>query len=129
MTPPSISVASLETSVENVDYERLEDNTTTSIPMQPSLRLFQGITEEANFEDGEDSDGEIGPFFDAVEREESMDDAYDENPILSLETSIESNDADVPPPPPFTRGRTDKTRNLKIMPIFFLLEPFDVVHT
>jgi len=34
---PSRSVSSLETSVENVAYERLEDNTTTSIPMQPSL--------------------------------------------------------------------------------------------
>ena len=59
----SLSLSSLETSVENVAYERLEDNTTTSIPMQPSLRVFQGITEEATFEDGGDSDGEIGPFF------------------------------------------------------------------
>ena len=33
LTPPSRSVASLETSVENVAYKRLEDNTTTSIPM------------------------------------------------------------------------------------------------
>ena len=88
--------------MDNVAYERLEDNTTTSIPMQPSLRVFQGITEEATFEDGEDSDVEIGPFFDAVEHEESMDDAYDEQPILLLETSIESNYSDDPPPPPFT---------------------------
>ena len=28
-----------------------------------------------------------------------------------------------------TRGRTDKTRNLKKMPNLFLLEPFDVVYT
>ena len=49
LTPPSRSVASLETSVENVAYERLDDNTTTSIPMQPSIRVFQGITEEATF--------------------------------------------------------------------------------
>ena len=63
--------------MENVAYERLEDNTTTSIPMQPSLRVFQGITEKANFRDGEDSDGEICPLFYAVEHEESMDDAYD----------------------------------------------------
>ena len=27
------------------------------------------------------------------------------------------------------RGQNDKTRNLKKMPIFFLLEPFDVVYT
>ena len=95
-------------------YERLEDNTTTSIPIQPSLQLFQGITEEATFEDGEDSGGEIGPFFDAVEHEESMDDAYDEEPILSLETSIESNDADVPPPPPFALDELKKMKVVKL---------------
>ena len=67
--------------MENVAYERQEEITTTIIPMQPSLRVFQGIAEEATFEDGEDSDGEISPFFDAVEHEESMDDAYDEQPI------------------------------------------------
>ena len=89
-------------------------NTTTSIPMQSSLRVFQGITEEATFEDGEDSDGEIGPFFDAVEHEEYMDDAYDEQPIFSLETSIESNDADVPPPPPFTLDELKKMRVVEL---------------
>ena len=43
-----------------------------------------------------------------------MDDAYDEQPILSLETSIESNDADVPPPPPFTLGELKKMKVVEL---------------
>ena len=43
-----------------------------------------------------------------------MDDAYDEQPILSLETSIESNDADVPPPAPFTLYELKKMKVVEL---------------
>ena len=92
---------SVDVSVENVGYERLEDQTTTSIPEQPSLRVFKGITEDATFENGEDSDGEIGPFLDDVVHEASINELYDEQPMLSLESET-TNTVNVLPPPPFT---------------------------
>ena len=86
----SQSARSHDVSVENVPYERLEDDRTTSIPKQPSLRVFCGISEEATFENGEDSDGETGPFLDAVEDEEEKDNGYNEEPLQVLETETET---------------------------------------
>ena len=54
--------------MNNVGYERLENAPITSIPEQPSLRVFKGIYEDTTFENGEDSDMEVGPLLDAVIR-------------------------------------------------------------
>ena len=64
---------SVDISVENVGYERLEDQTTTIIPAQPSLRVFKGIHEDATFENGEDNNEEVGLFLDAIVNEASID--------------------------------------------------------
>ena len=77
---------SLDVSVENTEYERLDDQTFTSIPAQPSPKVYKGIHEDANFENREDSDGEVGPFFDAVESEGSMDELYDGKSMSTKET-------------------------------------------
>ena len=50
---------------------------------------------------GEDSDGDIGPFLDVVVNEASIDELYGEQPILSVEFEI-TNTVNVLPPPPFT---------------------------
>ena len=109
---------SIDVSVENVGYERLEDQTTTSIPAQPSLRVFRGIHEDATFENGEDSDGEIGPFLDAVEHEASIDELYDEQPQLSVESEIETTNNNLLPPPPFTN---DELKKMKVSELKALL--------
>ena len=80
-------------------YEKLENDATTSIPKISSLRVFRGISEEATFEDGEDSDGEIGPLLDTVENEQHMDEALDEQPLLADKGGIASNINATPLPP------------------------------
>ena len=104
----SQSASSHDVSVKNVPYERLEDNRTTSIPKQPSLRVFCGISEEATFEDGEDSDGETGPFLDAVEDEEEKDNGYNEEPLQVLETETEAETQINNTSPEFTSGELKK---------------------
>ena len=98
---------SAHVSVENVGHERLEAQTTTSIPEQILLRAFKGVTEGATFETSEDSDGEIGPFLDDVAHEASVDELHDEQPTLSLE-SASSNTVNVLPPPSFTNEELKK---------------------
>ena len=88
-------------------YERLDDQTFTSIPAQPSLKVFKGIHKNTTFENGEDSDGEIGPFFDAIEREVSIDELYDEPSMLSIEFENTKTVA-VLSPLPFTNNELKK---------------------
>ena len=104
--------------MENVGYERLENATITSIPEQPSLRILNGIYEDATFENGEDSDGEVGPFLDAVVNEADMDELYDEQLISTVEPVIETNTATALPPPPFTN---DELRKMKVTELKALL--------
>ena len=47
----------------------------------PSLQSFKNINENNDYEDGYNSDGEIGPFFNAVVGENAMDKAYVKNLI------------------------------------------------
>ena len=62
----SVSTASLDVSIENVPYKMMDDGSMSSVPRMPSLRSFKNINENNDYEDGYDSDGEIGPFFNAV---------------------------------------------------------------
>ena len=98
---------SVDVSVENVECERFEDQTTMSVTEQPLFRVFKGITEDATFENGEDSDGEIGPFLDDVAHEPSIDELHDDQSILSLE-SASTNTVNVLLPPPFTNEELKK---------------------
>ena len=56
----------VDVSVAAVQYETLDDGSITSIPEQPELRKLTNVSETNDYDDGCDSDGEIGPFYDAV---------------------------------------------------------------
>ena len=105
---------SVETSVKNLPYERLENDTTTSTPKQPSLRVFQDITEEVTFEDEEDSDGKIGTFFDAVVGEEIQDNAYDEQKFLTFEPNPDPSTDTSHVPLLFTPDELNKMKVIKL---------------
>ena len=51
--------------------EQLENDTTSTVPKNHVLMTYKGVSEDTTFEDGCDSDGYVGPFFDAVEDEKS----------------------------------------------------------
>ena len=48
----------------------------SSITQQPKLRKFKNVSEDNEYENGCDSDGGKGPFFEAVMDEDSKDDYY-----------------------------------------------------
>ena len=112
------TVRNVEINVENMGYERLGNVTITSIPERPSLRVFKGIYEDDTFENGEDDDGEIGPFLDAVVNEADMDELYDKQPISNVEPAIETNTENALSPPPFTN---DELRKMKVTELKALL--------
>ena len=62
------------------------------------MRVFQGITEEARFENGEDSDNGVDPFYEVDQDEE-----YDEGPILSYNSNPDPSTNNQNIPPLFTR--------------------------
>ena len=78
-------------SVAAVPYETLDDGSITSIPAQPELRKFTNVSETNDHDDGCDSDGELGPFYDVVLDEAEIDDAYVESTIDEIQA--------LPPPP------------------------------
>ena len=63
-------------SIVVVTYESMDDGSISSIPQQPKLRKFTNVSEDNEYENGCDSDDEIGPFFEAVTDEDAMDDSY-----------------------------------------------------
>ena len=71
----------VDVSVVAVQYETLDDGSITSIPEQPELRKLTNVSETNDYDDGCDSDGEIGPFYDAVVNELEIDNAYVEYTI------------------------------------------------
>ena len=58
----SASYASAKIRVTSCSCERLESNTSNSITKQPMLIILKGVSEDTAFEDGYDSDGNVGPF-------------------------------------------------------------------
>ena len=87
-----IESESVDVSVAAIPYETLDDGSISSIPEQPELRKFINVSETNNHDDGCDSDGELGPFYDAVVNEMEMDNAYVESNLNEIEP--------LPPPPP-----------------------------
>jgi hypothetical protein len=73
----SLSV-SAPVSIANVSYQQTNDGAYLSVPEGHGLRGINCLDESA-FELGYDSDGELGPFFDAVADEANWED-YDEVP-------------------------------------------------
>ena len=49
-------------SIAAVLYEAMDDGSIPSIPHQPKLRKFMNLSEDNEYENGCDSDVEIGPF-------------------------------------------------------------------
>jgi hypothetical protein len=77
-------------STSNVAYQAATDGAYLTIPETVGLRGINCLNEDAH-KNGYDSDGEMGPFFDAVTEEQQFED-YEEEPIFANET--------VPPPAP-----------------------------
>ena len=87
----------VDVSVAAVPYETLNDGLITSIPAQPEIRKFTNVSETNGHDDGCDSDGELGPFYDAVLDEAEIDNAYVESTIDEIEPLLLPPQ---PPPPP-----------------------------
>ena len=116
--PASCTSAKIRVSrVTHSTYERLENDTTSSIPKHPSLRAFQGTLEDATFEDGRDSDSNIGPFFDAVEGEEQQDRTHDDAQLQSHATSNSSISDNLLPTVASEELTKMKVKDLKVLSV------------
>ena len=66
-------------SISAVPYHSMDDDSISIISQQPNLRKFTNVSEDNEYENGCDSDGEIGPFFEAVMDKYYMDASYIES--------------------------------------------------
>ena len=53
-------------------YELMDDSSISSISQQSKIRKFTNVLEDNEYENGYDSDGKIGPFYEAVMNEDAM---------------------------------------------------------
>ena len=58
-----------------VPYESIDDGSISSITQQPKLSKFTNVSKDNEYENRCDSDGKIGPFFEAVVDKDAMDDS------------------------------------------------------
>ena len=77
--------------------------------------LLSGHSRERAFEDGGDSDGKVGPFFDVAEGEEKHGEARDEAQLESLAASNLNASDDSPPPLASEEFTKMKVKDLKLM--------------
>jgi hypothetical protein len=90
------SSVSAPVSIANVSYQQATDGAYLSVPKGSGLRGINCLDESA-FELGYDSDGELGPFFDAVVDKANWED-YDEQPIEVPEQPEQQPQDDTPAP-------------------------------
>ena len=92
-------------SISAVPYESMDDGSIFSIPQKPNLRKFANVSEDNEYENGYDSDGEIGPFFEEVMEEDAMDAYYIES---ADNFTAKSSAAPLPAEPTPTLTTTEK---------------------
>ena len=90
-------------SIQNTAYECNETGVALSVPQTTAQLQFNA---RDTYRDGYDSDGELGPFFDAVMDEPSESEDEEELPTVGapspilLPTDVQCEQTQLPPPPP-----------------------------
>jgi hypothetical protein len=85
---------SIPLSTTNARYQAASEGAYLSVPETIGLRAISCLNEDAH-DMGYDSDGELGPFFDAVLHEVQWDD-YDEQPYVNIEEQPQDDTAPAP---------------------------------
>jgi hypothetical protein len=85
-------------SVTRTPFQTTINGTHLSVPVESEMRQFNCFDEEAH-DAGYDSDGQLGPFFDAVADEVPFDEYEEEEPgiIMASPPPVENNQAEAPP--------------------------------